>query len=134
MNLHTSVPFRPALLLAALVLLGACSRGPLTVTAVQVGKSVNSDSSVAVHSTSFKPADTVFAAALSAGSGSGELTARWSFNGRQLSEESRRVSYTKDAATAFHLQYPAGLPPGDYTVEMLVDGRPAGERTFRVSR
>ncbi len=123
-----------AVLTAVLLSSAACSRGPLAVTAVQVGKSVNSDNSIATHSTSFRPADTVFASALSAGSGSGDLTVRWSFNGRQLSEESRHVSYTKDAATAFHLQYPAGLPVGDYKVEMLVDGRPVGDRAFTVSR
>lgn len=118
----------------ATLLLAGCSRGPLTVTAVQVGKSVNSDNSIAAHSTSFSPNETVFASALSAGGGSGDVTARWSFNGRQLSEESRHVSYTGDAATAFHLQYPAGLPVGEYKVELLVDGAPVGDRAFRVSR
>jgi hypothetical protein len=42
------------------------------------------------------------------------------------------VSYTDVAATEFHLQTAAPLPPGDYVVEVFMNGQSAGTRPFRV--
>jgi hypothetical protein len=51
-----------------------------------------------------------------------------------VSEESRDVSYRDHAATEFHIQNSSGFPPGEYSVEILVDGKSFATRTLRVER
>ena len=117
----------------ALVLsVSACGR--LTAASIQVGKSLNSDKSVSSHTTSFKPEDTIYAALLTDGIGSATISARWSYAGRVVSEPQRRVRYTGRAATEFHMQNSGGFPPGEYEVELFIDGTSAGSRRFRVAR
>ena len=122
--------FMPVLL--ALMMAVACSREPLKVATIQVGKSLNSDKSVGTHSTQFKPTDTIYVAVLNNAAGAGTLTARWTYAGRPISEESKNVSYKGEAATEFHIQSSGGFPEGDYKVEVLLDGQSAGTRDFRV--
>jgi hypothetical protein len=60
---------------------------------------------------------------------------RWLYAGQTVSQESKDVRFTRDGATAFHLQPPsAGFPEGDYRVEIELDGQPVGMRTFRIVR
>ena len=107
-------------------------RGPLEVSTLQVGRSLNSDNTVAVHTTRFKPNETVYASVLTDHTGSSKLTARWSYSGRVISETEKQVSYKGHGATEFHFQSAGGFPPGDYKVEILVDGKSAISRDFRV--
>ncbi len=117
------------------LLLAACGpSGPLHVTTIQTGKSLNSDKSVGNHTTRFKPDDTMFASVLTDGPGSGTIGVRWRFAGRLVSEETRTVSYRDHAATEFHIQNSSGFPPGDYSVEILVDGQSFATRTLRVEK
>jgi hypothetical protein len=122
--------------LALLVVLGAgCrNRGPLTVKAIQTGKSLNSDNSVGGHTTRFSRNDTIYVAVLTSGPGSGTLMARWTYAGRLVSEDSRNVSYGDSAATEFHITNSAGFPPGDYAVEILLDGKSVETRALRVEK
>ena len=64
--------------------------------------------------------------------GYGTVTVRWLLNGQVVSEAKRDVSYTRSAATEFHLQNSGGFPEGNYRVEILINGQPAGSREFRV--
>lgn len=112
----------------------ACSRGPLTVDTIQLGRSLNPDNSVATHTTSFKRSDTVYVSVLTADTGAGTIGAKWSYGGRVIDEPKKNVSYQGSAATEFHLQSAGGFPPGEYKVEIFVDGAPAGSRTFRVDQ
>ena len=116
----------------AVLWLGGCSRGPLQLSTVQLGSALNSDKSIATHVSRFKPDQTVYVAALTAGPGSGEVAARWTFGGRIISEEKKSVSYTQDAATEFHIAYAGGFPTGEYKVEVLIDGTSAALRDFRI--
>jgi hypothetical protein len=109
----------------------ACG-GNLTVSAIQVGKSLNSDNSVAVQVTTFKRNDTIYAAILTEGTGSATLGARFSYGGRVISEPERRVSYRGAAATEFHIEYSGGFPPGDYDIELFMNGMSVGMRRVRV--
>jgi hypothetical protein len=120
-----------AVALAAVVIV-ACNNGPLTVTTVQLGKTLNSDNSVGTHATTFKPSDTVFASVLTPGSGSGTIETKWYYNSTKVSEMKKEVSYHGEAATEFRFHNSAGFPPGPYKVEVFLDGRPVGERTFKV--
>ncbi|MGE0593996.1 MAG: hypothetical protein AB7G23_15750 [Vicinamibacterales bacterium] len=118
-------------LLPASLLLGACA-GPLEVATIQVGRSINSDGSVADHTTRFTPRDTVHVSVLTTAAGSGDITVRWMRGGSVLSEATKAVSYRGAAATEFRLQSTAGFPLGDYSVEIIVDGTSIGTRNFRV--
>ncbi len=118
------------LLLTATV---ACG-GKLQATSIQLGRSLNSDNSVGNHTTSFKSTDTIYAAVETSASGSGVVSARWTYEGRVISEPQKKVSYRGEASTEFHLQNSGGFPPGDYEVEFFIDGQSVGTRKFRITR
>jgi len=105
---------------------------PLRVTTLQLGRTLNPDNSVGTHTTRFKPDETVYVSLLSDDPGYGTVTARWLLNGTLVSEAKRDVSYTRAAATEFHLQNSGGFPHGNYRVEILINGEVAGSREFRV--
>jgi hypothetical protein len=122
-------------LVASVLAAAACQPGgPLRVTTIQTGRSLNSDKSVGNHTTRFKPDDTMFVSVLTDGPGAGMITARWRYAGRLVSEESRDVSYRDHAATEFHIQNSSGFPPGEYSVEIVVDGNSFATRTLRVDK
>lgn len=126
------------LVLAALTaasLAVACRPGePLQIATLQLGRSLNSDNSVGNHTTRFKPDDTVYVSLLTEQPGSGTVAVRWVLNGQVVSEATRDLSYTRAAATEFHLQNSGGFPPGNYRVDILINGQPAASREFRVER
>lgn len=125
---------RVGLVAAALLALlsASCSHGPLKVSTIQLGRALNSDKSIAVHVTRFKPDQTVYVSVLTDGPGSGEIAARWTLGGRVISEEKKSVSYTQGAATEFHIAYAGGFPEGEYKVELLIDGKSVETRAFRI--
>jgi hypothetical protein len=120
---------------AALLAAGCQSdHQPLQVTTIQLGRALNPDKTVSSHTTRFKPTDTIYAAVLTDGSGSGKVKVRWLYRGRVLSEPEQEVSYQGPAATEFHIQNSGGFPPGEYTVEFFLDGKSIASRAFRVER
>jgi hypothetical protein len=119
---------------AALLAAGCQSDRRLEVTTIQLGRAINPDKTVSDPTTRFKPTDTIYAAVLTDGSGSGKVKVRWLYRGRLVSEPEQDVSYHGPAATEFHIQNSGGFPPGEYTVEFFLDGRSIGSRAFRVER
>ena len=113
---------------------GCHSNDPLRVNTIQLGRGVNPDNTVSGHTTRFKPSDTIYVSVLTDGPGSGTIAARWTFAGRVVSEPQREVSYRGPAATEFHIQNSGGFPPGDYRVEILLDGKSIATREFRVDK
>ena len=114
-----------------LLALGAAACGPsepLNVVAIQTGKSLNTDHSVGTHATSFRPKDTMYVSVLSDGRGAGTLTVKWSFASRVVHEVTKKVSYNDQAATDFRFQAADDFPIGDYTVEVILDGKPLETR------
>ena len=111
----------------------ACGSSGLRVVGIQLGKSLNPDSTVADHTTSFTPGDTIYISVRTAGVGSGTIGVRWMYRGRLLDEPQKKVSYRDVADTDFSLKSVAGFPPGDYSAEVFLDGRPVGTRTFLVN-
>lgn len=124
-------PITTSAVLMVAITLGACSK-PLHVATLQLGNRLNGDSTVATHTTRFKPDDRVYAAVLTDNTGSSRIGARWTYNGQMVSEEERRVSYKGAGATAFEFKSASGFPIGDYKVEILVDGQSVASRDFRV--
>src|SRR5688500_7303723 len=111
-----------------------CGSGQLKVTAVQLGRSLNPDSTVAVFTTRFAPDDSIYLSVLTSGSGSATIGVRWTFGGRVIDEPQKKVSQPTAAVTDFRLLSPSGFPEGDYTAEVFLNGQSAGTRTFRVER
>ena len=109
-----------------------CTDAPLQVQTIQVGRAVNPDRTVGEPTTLFKPHDTVYVSVLTSDTGSGTIGVRWLYGTKVVDEPSKKVSYQGASATEFHIQSAGGFPRGDYTVEVLIDGKPAGKRTFKV--
>jgi hypothetical protein len=117
------------------VALGVAACGPsepLNVVAIQTGKSLNTDHSVGRHATSFRPTDTMYVSVLSNGRGAGTITVKWSFVGRLVQEATKKVSYNDQAATDFRFQAADGFPVGDYSIEVIVDGKSIETRRVKV--
>jgi hypothetical protein len=121
-----------AIAVASALVSGCKPSEPLHVMAIQTGKSLNSDNSVATHAASFRPKDTMYVSVLTDARGSGTITTRWSLGGRVINEVKKDVSYNDAAATDFRFQAADGFPVGEYTIEVLVDGMSVGTRRVRV--
>jgi hypothetical protein len=118
-------------LIVTVMMLAAC-RPPLHLGTLQLGSKLNGDNTIATHTTRFKPDDRIYAAVLTEATGASTITARWTYNGSMVSEESRKVAYKGAGATAFEFKSASSFPVGDYKVDILVDGQPAASRDFRV--
>ena len=113
--------------------LAACSQ-PLTVETIQLGRSLNADQSVAEPTTTFKPNETIYVSALNPARGDGTIRVKWYYGTQLLSDREKHVSFKGAGATEFNLQSAASFPPGDYSVEVEVDGQSVGKRNFTVSK
>ena len=123
---------RTCVLLSALALAACGPSQPLEVSSLQMGKAINPDKTVAAFTSQFAPTDTIYLVVLNAKPGKGTLAVKWMLGTRVVSEDSRQVSYTDAAATEFHLQNAVGFPDGSYRVEVLLDGKPVGSRTYSI--
>jgi len=124
--------FAGFLVMAAGLTVAACNNDPLTISTVQLGKSLNPDNSVGTFTTSFGSRDTVYLSVLTSASGSGTIETKWYYGSAQVRDMKKDVSYRGAAATEFRFHNTAGFPPGAYRVEVFLDGKPAGDRTFKI--
>ena len=108
----------------------------LRVSDVDLGNAVGPDQRITdVDETDeFDPTDTIYASVETEGTGSAStLTARWTFeDGQVIDETSQTISPTGPAVTEFHISMPDGLPPGEYQVEILLNGTSVERREFEV--
>lgn len=109
-----------------------CSDAPLGLANIQIGRSLNPDRSVASITTLFKPSETVYVAVQTTGAGNGTVGVKWMFGTQVIDEPTKPVSYDGPANTEFHMQNSGGFPPGDYSVEIFLDGQLVDKRTFKV--
>lgn len=124
---------RAVLILVVTAALAACGpTEPLKVDTIQLGRSLNPDNSVAEHTTTFRRNDTVYVAVLTAAPGRGTIGVKWSYGGQVIDQPQKEVAYRDAAATSFNLVNSGGFPPGNYAVEVFVDGQSAGVRNFNV--
>jgi hypothetical protein len=126
-----SAVVRATLVVLTLAVTAACS-GPLQLANIQVGRSLNQDRSIASITMLFKPNETVYVAVQTTAAGKGTISVKWKFGSQLIDEPSKQVSYDGPASTEFHLQNSGGFPPGDYSVEIFIDGVSVGSRTFKV--
>jgi len=127
----------------SLVLSVACNRnenkpvaagGKVTVSDVDLGRSLNPDRSIDDDTTSFKPSDTIYASVETDGTApDATLTARWTYqDGQTVNESSQPVPAKDDARTEFHIAKPDGWPTGKYKVDILLNGNKADTKDFEV--
>jgi hypothetical protein len=128
-----AVVVRALLVVTALTFAAACS-GPLALANIQVGRSLNQDRSVASITTLFKPSETIYVSVQTSAAGKGTISVKWKFGTQVIDEPSKKVDYDGPASTEFHLQNSGGFPPGDYSVDVFIDGVQVGTRAFKVDQ
>lgn len=139
-----------------LILLSACAReegqptiappepvttepppAPAGVTAgtISMGKAVGPDKKISTPSETFGKGDTIYASVDTTGSGTAILSAKWTYmkDGQTTVVEEQTQTITGPATTEFHISKPGGWPAGDYQVEIMVDGKSAGVKNFKVA-
>src|SRR5688572_23362569 len=96
---------RVLLAVAFLVMVVGCkSRDPFRVATVQLGRSLNADKTVARHTTTFIPSETIYVSVITAGNGAGTVSVRWWLADRLVSERQTPVSSRDEPIAEFHLQ------------------------------
>lgn len=108
----------------------------VTVGTITLGSAVGADKKVTRAADSFGAKDTIHAAVETTGAGSATLKAKWTYrkNGQEalVKEDTQTITPTGPASSEFHISKPDGWPAGDYQVEIFVDGKSAGTKTFTV--
>lgn len=127
--------------LLAVVLVAACGgkvkvAGTATgkVTAIELGRSVNSDRTIKDASDTFSPRDTIYASIQTETLGGALLKVRWTFeDGQVVDESSLKVpSSGGTLLTEFHVAKPDGWPVGKYHLQVSLDSAAAGVKEFTV--
>jgi hypothetical protein len=109
------------------------SASGLKVRDIEIGRAIGPDKAVIAHASAFGPTDTVYTSIVTEGKApTATLAARWTYRGALLEETEQRIAPNGKVISEFHVFNPAGWSPGEYRVEILLDGRAVGDRTFRV--
>lgn len=112
----------------------ACNNAPLELSNIQTGRSLNQDRSIASITTLFKPNETVYVSVQTKAAGKGTISVKWKYGSQLIDEPTKPVSFDGPASTEFHMQNSGGFPPGDYSVDVFIDGVQVGTRAFKVDR
>jgi hypothetical protein len=113
----------------------AVDTAALRVSDIQVGKGVGSDKKIGDQTTSFGVRDTMYVSVITDGAAKdAKLTAKWTYNGKQVvNESSQTISPTGGTtATEFHVDKKSAWPKGKYTVEVMLNGASAGTKDLEV--
>jgi hypothetical protein len=124
---------RTMLATTALAIAIGCS-GPLQLANIQVGRALNQDRSISSITTLFKPNETIYVSVQTTDAGKGTISVKWKFGTKVIDEPTKQVNYDGPASTEFHMQNSGGFPPGDYSVEVFIDGVSVGTRAFKVDQ
>jgi hypothetical protein len=105
----------------------------LKVSGIETGKGLNADKTIKDDAHDFGVRDTIYASVKTEGTGTGKLTAKWTYQGGQpVEERSLDISPTGDAYNEFHISKATPWPKGDYKVEIILDGVSAGTKDFTI--
>jgi hypothetical protein len=100
---------------------------------IEVGRAIGPDKVVTAPTGAFGPTDTIFTSVVTEGKApAATLSARWTYQGALLEETEQRIAPSGTVVSEFHVFNPAGWAPGEYRVEILLNGQVVGERPFRV--
>jgi hypothetical protein len=108
----------------------------IAVSSITTGSSIGDDKKVTAAQDSFAPSDTMYVSVDTTGSGTATLAAKWTYHkGGQVAvvqEDSMTVTTTGPETHEFHVSKPDGWPTGDYQVDVMLDGQPAGSKKVTV--
>jgi hypothetical protein len=108
----------------------------VTLSTVTLGKAVGADKKVTSPTEVFAKGDTIYASVGTTGSGTAAVQAKWTFtkDGKTVpvKEDSATINATGPSTSEFHISKPGGWPTGTYQVDILVDGKPAASKSFKV--
>ena len=112
----------------------AVDTSPLRVSDIQTGKAVGSDNMIGDQTTSFAVRDTMYISVNTDGAAKdAKLAAKWTFNGKTVSEDSQTISPTGGTtATEFHISKKTAWPKGKYKVDVSLNGVAAGSKDLEV--
>jgi hypothetical protein len=108
---------------------------PIRVSDIQVGKAVGSDKKVGDQTTSFGVRDTMYVAVVTDGAAKdAKVTAKWTFNDKQVVKESSQTISPAggETATEFHVDKKSAWPKGKYKVEVMLNGVSSGTKDLEV--
>ena len=110
-------------------------QGGARVERVTTAKAVNADDSPGETSATFGKGDTVYVSMWTANAPVGtEIRARWiGPDGAQFNEDRIVTDKAGDGYTSFYARSRNGWALGNYRVEILLNGQPAGTTAFVVS-
>jgi hypothetical protein len=114
---------------------GAVADAPmLQIAEVDLGKGLQSDKTIRDETDDFAQRDTIYASVRTTGSAdNARITARWTFqDGQVVDERSETVSPTGESFTTFFIAQPGGLPKGNYTLSVLLNGAEVQKKEFEV--
>jgi len=108
----------------------------VTVGSIDLGKALGPDKKVSAATDTFERNDTIYAAVQTTGAGSATLKAKWTYHKgdqvAQVSEDVQTIKASGPATSEFHISKPDGWPQGEYRVEIFVDDKSAGTKSFTV--
>ena len=108
----------------------------IAVSGVTAGKAIGADKKVTAPTEAFAAGDTMYVSIDTTGSGTAKLDAKWTYRKGDkvavVKEDSMTVNTTGPATNEFHVSKPDGWPVGDYEVEVMLDGKPAGSKKLTV--
>jgi hypothetical protein len=116
----------------------AAAPAPAGVTggAISLGKAVGPDKKISAPADTFAKADTIYASVETSGSGTAVLKAKWTYSkggqSTDVKDDSQTIMPTGPATSEFHISKPGGWPTGDYQVEVFVDDKSIGTKSFTV--
>jgi hypothetical protein len=108
---------------------------PIRVSDIQVGKVVGSDKKIGDQTTSFGVRDTMYVAVITDGAAKdAKITAKWTFNDKQVVKESSQTISPAggETATEFHVDKKSAWPKGKYKVEVMLNGVSSGTKDLEV--
>ena len=106
----------------------------IDIAEVDLGKGIQADKTIRDETDDFAQRDSVYASVRTTGSAnSATITARWTFqDGQVVDERTETISPTGDANTVFFISQRNGLPKGNYTLTVLLNGAEAEKKEFEV--
>jgi hypothetical protein len=111
----------------------AMETAALSVTSIDLGRSIDAERRVTGSTDDFSTRDTIYASIATSGSGTGRLTAHWTFEDGQVVEHSEQnVAASGPAVTEFHIAKSTPWPAGKYKVVFTLNGREVGNKEFEV--
>lgn len=105
------------------------------VTKIELGSSVGTDNRVLAARSSFGTKDSIIASVYTENTAPGAvLTAKWTFQTGQTVDSTSQTVAASPAVTQFHIVKKSAWPVGRYTLDISLDGAPAGSQQFDVAK